>query len=74
MRKDLPRAVAPGSRHREADRCVGASPGGSYMEVWISASRIDVFERQGDGKTARLIEALRKLGLEMRARTVSFCG
>lgn len=72
--KDLPWAVAQGSRDRDADRCIPASPGGSYMEVWISAGRIDVFERQGDGKTAQLIETLEKFGLEMRARVISFCG
>ncbi|MBE3519279.1 MAG: hypothetical protein IMW97_03130 [Firmicutes bacterium] len=72
--RDLPGTVAMGSMECDAGPGVRSSPGGSYIEVWVSAGRIDVFERQGDGKTARLVEALKKLGLEMRARTVSFCG
>lgn len=75
-RRNSPRYLAPssGGGGLDAGRSSCKSPGGSYMEVWISAGRIDVFERQGDGETAQLIEVLRKLGLEMRARTVSFCG
>lgn len=58
----------------DANRSVSASPGGSYVEVWIYPGRVDVFERQGQAETARLIEILRKLGLQTRARTMSFCG
>lgn len=53
--------------------CTGCA-GGSYVEVWVYPGRIDIFERQGDGSTRKLVEALRKAGLEIHKRNMSFCG
>ena len=46
----------------------------SYVEIEISRGRLNLFERQGDGKTAALIEALARYGLRLAERVSSPCG
>ena len=46
----------------------------SYLEIEISRGFINFFERQGDGKTAELIQALARYGLHLAERVSSPCG
>ena len=46
----------------------------SYLEIEVNPQRLDVFERQGDGATQALLEALFKYGLHLVPRVSSPCG
>lgn len=46
----------------------------SYLEIEISRSRVNLFERQGDGKTAEVVKALARYGLHLVRRVSSPCG
>jgi len=46
----------------------------SYLDIELTQGGLNVFERQGDGKTAALIEAVKRYGLHLSARVSSPCG
>ncbi|MGE5580070.1 MAG: hypothetical protein ACM3WU_08525 [Bacillota bacterium] len=52
----------------------GPGRSGSYMEIEIGPMILNLFERQGDGKTAEVIQALARYGLHLATRVSSPCG
>ncbi len=46
----------------------------SYLDVEVTQGGLIVFERQGDGNTAVLVEALKRYGLRLSPRVSSPCG
>lgn len=46
----------------------------SYLEIEIGPAILNLFERQGDGKTAEVIQALARYGLHLATRVSSPCG
>lgn len=46
----------------------------SYFDVELTRGGLNLFERQGDGKTAALLEALKRYGLHLSERVSSPCG
>lgn len=46
----------------------------SYLEIEVSCGQVNLFERQGDGKTAEVVRALARYGLHLAERVSSPCG
>ncbi len=46
----------------------------SFLEIEISRGYLNLFERQGDGKTADVVEMLARYGLHLAERVSSPCG
>ena len=49
-------------------------PAHSYVDVELTRDGMNLFERQGDGQTAALVNALRRYGLHLTPRVSSPCG
>jgi len=64
-----PRPATPVARHGGAQDCTA-----SYLEIEIGPGILNLFERQGDGKTAEVIQALARYGLRLATRVSSPCG
>lgn len=55
----------------------GVSPSSgrrSFVEIEVTGDRINLLERQGDGKTGDIVALLRKYGLILTVRVDSPCG
>lgn len=50
------------------------TPASSYLDIEVTRDGMNLFERQGDGKTAVLVEALKRYGLQLFPRVSSPCG
>lgn len=51
-----------------------AQAAGSYIDIELTRDGLNVFERQGDGKTAALVELLKRYGMRLTPRVSSPCG
>ncbi len=50
------------------------TPASSYIDVEVTPGGLNLFERQGDGKTDALVRALARYGLHLSPRVSSPCG
>lgn len=46
----------------------------SFLEIEMSRGYLNLFERQGDGKTADVVKVLARYGLHLAERVSSPCG
>lgn len=46
----------------------------SYIDVEVTPDGLNLFERQGDGKTEALVRLLNRYGLRLSPRVSSPCG
>jgi hypothetical protein len=68
-------ARAPGAGEVRAPvEKAGVSSFTSYLDVEVKSGGLNLFERQGDGKTEILVEALKRYGLRLSPKVSSPCG
>jgi len=65
-------AIVPETPLKGSDCGRPARP--SYLDIELTGDGLNLFERQGDGKTAVLVDALKRYGLRLTTRVSSPCG